>query len=377
MGLSTLLLIVAVGAAGAGVVAGAVVRPWPLAMVAALAASGAATLVGVVAVRLFSQVLGFFGLVHALYLAAVVTVPLIAATGLVAGRWARSDLTGPIPRLMLAAGLVPAALGYYATHVEPNRLVTDRQVVTVDHDADLRVGVMADLQTPNVGAHERRAVERLLDAELDLLLVPGDLHQFEGHDWERRWPEFRDLVAELAAGIEHVVVVEGDTDFVAGLDVILEGTGAVLLVDEVLDLDVDGRPVAIAGLTLSGHRTRAGQDAIGELAARPTDTTTILLSHRPDAVFEVVPGSIDLVVSGHTHGGQIAVPLIGPLVTATDVPRAVAAGGLHQVDGREIYVSTGVGLERGRAPQVRFLVRPSIGVLEISGPGPDLSVSDP
>jgi predicted MPP superfamily phosphohydrolase len=47
------------------------------------------------------------------------------------------------------------------------------------------------------------------------------------------------------------------------------------------------------------------------------------------------------------------------------VPREVGAGGLHEVAGNPIYVSTGVGMERGQAPQVRFLVPPSIGVLEL------------
>jgi predicted MPP superfamily phosphohydrolase len=47
------------------------------------------------------------------------------------------------------------------------------------------------------------------------------------------------------------------------------------------------------------------------------------------------------------------------------VPREVAAGGLHVLGGRNVYVSTGVGIERGQAPQVRLGVRPSVGVLDI------------
>jgi len=50
-----------------------------------------------------------------------------------------------------------------------------------------------------------------------------------------------------------------------------------------------------------------------------------------------------------THGGQVVIPGFGPPMTLTHVPRAVAAGGLHHVDGRAIYVSRGVGHERGQA----------------------------
>lgn len=56
-----------------------------------------------------------------------------------------------------------------------------------------------------------------------------------------------------------------------------------------------------------------------------------------------------------------------PQPYSSAVPRAVARGGLHEVDGNRIYVSTGVGLERGQAPQVRLFARPSIGVLDLAG----------
>ena len=88
--------------------------------------------------------------------------------------------------------------------------------------------------------------------------------------------------------------------------------------------------------------------------------------HYPVPVLSLTPGTtIDLILSGHTHGGQVALPRLGPLVTASDVPRVVAAGGLHVVDGHPIYVSTGVGLERGQAPQLRFGVPPSVALITI------------
>jgi predicted MPP superfamily phosphohydrolase len=49
----------------------------------------------------------------------------------------------------------------------------------------------------------------------------------------------------------------------------------------------------------------------------------------------------------------------------SDVPRNVARGGLHQIDGNAIYVSNGVGLERARAPQVRLFSPPSVGLLTL------------
>ena len=81
---------------------------------------------------------------------------------------------------------------------------------------------------------------------------------------------------------------------------------------------------------------------------------------------ELLPQSrIDLVVSGHTHGGQIVVPFFGPIMTLSHVPRSVAAGGLHQIDGNYIYVSRGVGCERMQAPRIRFLCPPEISLLTL------------
>ncbi len=90
------------------------------------------------------------------------------------------------------------------------------------------------------------------------------------------------------------------------------------------------------------------------------------MPHRPDPLW--TPGTdsrIDLLVSGHTHGGQVSVPFFGPPITLSSVPRDVAAGGLHVVDGRRIYVSRGVGLERGTAPRIRFRVPPEVSLLTL------------
>jgi predicted MPP superfamily phosphohydrolase len=74
---------------------------------------------------------------------------------------------------------------------------------------------------------------------------------------------------------------------------------------------------------------------------------------------------IDLALAGHTHGGQVVVPFFGPLLTLSDVPRHVAAGGVHELGPVRVHVSRGVGMERGSAPQIRFFCPPEICLLTL------------
>ena len=77
-----------------------------------------------------------------------------------------------------------------------------------------------------------------------------------------------------------------------------------------------------------------------------------------------MPVGVDLVLAGHTHGGQVVMPFFGPVVTASRLPR-LFAGGLHDFRGTPLHVSRGVGMERGFSPPVRFLCPPEICVLDL------------
>jgi hypothetical protein len=310
-----------------------------------------------------------FGLLHVIYLGLVVTLPVVGLGLLVMRRGRRRVRTV----LLSLALLVPAPFGVYASFVEPARLRVERTTVPVAQeragDRDLRVAVLADIQTNDVGDYEWRAIERTNRLRPHVVLVPGDLFQMSTARRRRELPELRALVRELRAP-GGVFVVEGDSDDPHELRAALRGSGARLLVNDVVTTRVAGRELTIGGIEL-GWRTPGASRVYRELEARPgRGDFRILLAHRPDAVYPLPEEPrTDLVVAGHTHGGQVAIPGYGPPLTLTAVPREVGAGGLHTMDGgRRIYVSRGVGHEHGgHAPRLRLFCPPEISLLTLRG----------
>jgi predicted MPP superfamily phosphohydrolase len=88
---------------------------------------------------------------------------------------------------------------------------------------------------------------------------------------------------------------------------------------------------------------------------------TVLLAHPPDFVTIAEPEGVDLVLSGHTHGGQIRLPFIGPLYVYTDLGRRYVSG-FHDYGQSKLYVSRGVGTI---SLPVRFLCPPEIAVIDL------------
>lgn len=334
----------------------------PVAVLAVGLGSFAQILVSVVAGATIWQ------LMSVAYLDAVLGAPIVGA-GLLLARWQQGrtgvELTRPVAAVAVVCVLA-APFGWWTSKVGPYRLQLDTATVDLPElragDGSVRVGVISDIQTVRVTGHERTAVRRLAAASPDVVFVAGDIFQSSPERLEAETPALRELFRELDAP-GGLFVVAGDVDEPARLRTLLEGTPARLLEDEVVELEFGDRTVALAGVGL--QRTDAGLAALAELRGQPEGVVRVVLGHRPDWVYDVDGGAADLVVSGHTHGGQVALPWFGPPMTLTGVPRRAAAGGLHTVAGTKLYVSTGVGREQQGAPQIRFLVDPSVAVIEL------------
>ena len=267
---------------------------------------------------------------------------------------------------MLCVLLVGLALATWGFGVEPGRLVVDEHDV---HPArwpaaldGLRVAAMADIHAgaPHVGeAALRRLVDRVNAARPDLIVLLGDfvIHGVPGGRFME--PE---RIAEQLSGLRAplgVLVVLGNHDHWYDGERVHDAfvdRGVSVLLNSSVELRHRETPFFVAGLDdiWAGH-----PDLAKTLQGIPADAPTLLLTHNPDA-FPQVPPRVSLTLAGHTHGGQVRLPLIGAPVVPSAHGQRFAAG-LVVEDGRPLFVTTGVGtsilpVRLGVAPEVAVLV---------------------
>ncbi len=275
-------------------------------------------------------------------------------------------------RLSLLAW-VPLALllvtYWQAYHVGPHDLrirthAVDRSGPTAE--GVLRVLHLSDIQACEIGGYERRVIREAMRLAPDLILMTGDYVHARTDDRERLDDELRELLRGEHFGAPlGVFAVGGDTD--GGNEHLFDGLGVRWLADESATVRLPGgKNLVIVGLTRARSRLQGGQDPLPVVQAAPQGDLVFVIGHGPDYVMALAGHvRVDLALAGHSHGGQVVLPFFGPPMTLTRIPRRYAAGGLVDYHGLRLHVSRGIGMERGSAPQIRFLCPPEICLLEV------------
>jgi uncharacterized protein len=258
-----------------------------------------------------------------------------------------------------------AAALVYAGWIEPRRLVTVRRTLRLPGWPSaldgLRLGLLSDLHAGALHAGPSaiaRAVERLNEEAPDVTLLLGDY--IDAHPvWGGRVaPE---LVARELAALEAplgTLAVLGNHDWKqAGDDMwrALRTAGIEVL---------ENRVVETGGLYVAGlaDLRKRRPDLPGALAGVPAGAPVVLLAHDPDA-FPYVPDRVALTLSGHTHGGQIAIPVLRRVAIPSRYGERFARGHVIE-DGRHLYVTSGLGTS---GLPLRLLAPPEVVVLELVG----------
>ena len=262
---------------------------------------------------------------------------------------------------------VMAGCALWGFWIEPASLRVQRVELPVawPYARPFRVAVVSDL---HVGSpyqtleHLGVIVDRVNATHPDLVCLLGDFVT-KGVIGGRRVPPraIAEVLGRLRAA-DGVAAVLGNHDHPSNrpdVETALTSAGIRVLEDTAIRLSTPGGPVWIAGVS----DLWSAQHDIGRALRAVTDTGTpvILITHNPD-IFPEVPASVMLTLAGHTHGGQVRLPLIGAPIEPSRYGQRYAAG--HIVErGRHLFVSTGIGTS---SIPVRFGVPPTIFVLEIT-----------
>jgi predicted MPP superfamily phosphohydrolase len=245
-----------------------------------------------------------------------------------------------------AAGL--AAL--YSGCIEPRWIEVTRHTIAGRVKSPLRIAHLTDLHTHGFGPVEEAVVEIVKAERPDVIVITGDTAT-RAESLEAARPTLERLRAPLG-----VYAVNGNWEhWVPTPDAarIFQESGVQLLDNAARELRPD---VWVVGLDddLAGH-PRFDQ-AFAEV---PTGTFVLTLFHCPATFDRAAPRS-DLCLSGHTHGGQVRLPLVGALWVPPGSGPYV--DGWYSLSRSRMYVSRGVGMSIAR---VRFLCRPEIAIVEV------------
>ena len=270
-------------------------------------------------------------------------------------------------------GMTAMGAGYaYMRLWESGWLEVNRREVKLDPprrlESPIKILHLSDLHASKVVslAYLRRALKMGLDLQPDLICVTGDFITWK----YKRYGEYAEVLSQLSATAPTFACLgnhdggswaegkmklgNGDSAEVREL---LNAAKIQLLHNEHTTATINGNEINLVGVgDLWNH------ECDPETAFDQIDNTrpTLLLSHNPDTKDQLAAFPWQLMLSGHTHGGQLYLPGLGAPLAPVKNKKFVR--GLHRIDDRWLHISKGVGNLHG----VRFNCRPEVTLLTVA-----------
>lgn len=284
-------------------------------------------------------------------------------------------------RILLVCSVVAWGIIFYGSFIEPRFITTTEQKIELNENSinTLHVVLVSDF---HVGPYKAsnfvaQAVEKINTLKPDIILLAGDfLFGEEVHT------EYLTSLGNLRAP-HGIYAVLGNHDYeedfeylpnfnyegnerVLAVVKLLEETGIKILRNTSVEINIAPRKKIILGGVDEVWTYRA--DIAATFKNRNPKLTRILLTHNPDIITKAIKHPVDLVLAGHAHGGQIRLPLIGPVPPIpTKLGRKYDRGlfqfkNLSTGSSTQMFITSGLG-ESG--PRARLFVPPEIAVLNI------------
>ncbi len=264
---------------------------------------------------------------------------------------------------------VGTLLVIYGFWIEPLTLQVTHQSLTsrkLKPGVHIKILHLGDLHIERITAREKALTAQIRALAPDLILFSGDVLNLSYNQDPLAIQAAREIMSAWQAPLG-VYAVPGSpaVDLEEVLPQIYADGNIHLLRGDRVSIPVKDDSIDIIGLTCS-HRPFVDAPILQTLVAPTPARFTVLLYHTPDLAPNAQDMNVDLQLSGHTHGGQVQLPWLGALFTASLYGRAFS-NGRYTLKDLTLYITRGIGMEGAGAPRVRFLCPPEIILWNITG----------
>ncbi len=271
--------------------------------------------------------------------------------------------------------LIGTILLWYGTAVEPFNLSLTTLTVTTDRlppDSEpIRILHITDLHVEYLTKREAQVLDIVKATDADLVVISGDFVNLSNNRDPKTLAQVHDLLSQIEApyGV-YAVLGSPPVDLRETIPPLFADLPIELMRGEWRKIAMgNGRYLTIIGMDFT-HNLPVDRERMTKLAqAAPQDAPQLLLAHSPEIMPEAAEQGIDLYLCGHTHGGQVRLPFLGPLLTSSQLGRRFVMGS-YKIGRTHLYISRGIGLEGLSAPRVRFLCPPEMTLVTVTKPTP-------
>lgn len=228
----------------------------------------------------------------------------------------------------------------WAFFIEPNMLTVTKYQVQDKELSGIKIVFVSDL---HIKPHQKKRLQEIIglinNQNADMVLCGGDL--VSGHNKLLTMP-----IEKIAIELQNIkskygfYTILGNHDQYIGTDYIIEtlkNNKINVLYNSNVKVNVNGKDIYIAGIQYKPKNMIPIEKSLEN-----TKSPVIMLTHSPDEI-KKIPNSVNLILAGHTHGGQIVIPVIGPILTGSQYHNLYAYGQINE-NGKKLITTRGIGV---------------------------------
>ena len=247
----------------------------------------------------------------------------------------------------------------YAHYVEPKNIVINEykienslipksfEGIKIVHFSDIHFGTTVDYEYLN------KIVNIMNKQNPDIVIFTGDLFDKRVKPTNKEVEKINKILSKINSKIGNYAVTGNHDDYYLNdYHSVMENSFIILNNEEKLIYYKDSKPISIIGF----DNKKPNYNVLNS----ENDYFKIVLSHKPDIYNKIKTYNFNVMLSGHSHGGQIRIPFIGPIYT----PKGAKTyyDNYYKVDNKELFVSNGIGTS---TIDLRFNSKPSINLYRL------------